>query len=161
SLSPEAGLSADVLPATIQQAVEKRIERLPDDLRLILSMASVIGKAFDSRDGEALAEGKDIDDASDRLAQEGLSEEERGGGGERGRQVREGHAGGEDGAAVPRRRGGGGRGARGRGADAPGAGLPHGGRHRRRAPGGGGGGSHFRAAEAAGACPGADRARRG
>jgi len=77
SLSPEAGLSADVLPATIQQAVEKRIERLPDDLRLILSMASVIGKAFDSRDLEALGEGKDIDDAIDRLAQEGLIEEER------------------------------------------------------------------------------------
>jgi ABC-type transport system substrate-binding protein len=77
SLSAEAGFSADVLPATIQAAVEKRIERLPDDLRLILSMASVIGKAFDSRDLEALGEGKDIDDAIDRLAQEGLIEEER------------------------------------------------------------------------------------
>jgi ABC-type transport system substrate-binding protein len=77
NLSTEAGLSADVLPATIQQAVEKRVERLPDDLRLILSMASVIGKAFDSRDLEALAEGKDIDDAIDRLVQEGLIEEER------------------------------------------------------------------------------------
>jgi ABC-type transport system substrate-binding protein len=77
SLSAEAGLSADVLPATIQQAVEKRIERLPDELRQILSMASVIGKAFDSRDLEALAEGKDIDDTIDRLVQEGLIEEER------------------------------------------------------------------------------------
>ncbi len=77
SLSAEAGLAADVLPATIQQAVEKRIERLPDDLRAILSAAAVIGKSFDSRDLEALAEGRDIDDAVDRLVQEGLIEEER------------------------------------------------------------------------------------
>ncbi len=33
SFSTEAEISADALPATIQQAVEKRIERLPEELR--------------------------------------------------------------------------------------------------------------------------------
>ena len=47
NLSGEAGISADALPATIQQAVEKRIERLPEELRDVLSIASVIGKTFD------------------------------------------------------------------------------------------------------------------
>ncbi|MDQ3668464.1 MAG: hypothetical protein M3410_18205 [Acidobacteriota bacterium] len=66
-----------LLPATIQQAVEKRIERLPENLREILSIASVIGKAFDFRDLETLAQGKDVEDAIDHLVEEGLIEEER------------------------------------------------------------------------------------
>ena len=71
-------MSAEALPATIQQAVEKRIERLPEDLREVLSIASVIGKTFDSRELEKLAEGKgDIEDALDRLIQDGYLEEER------------------------------------------------------------------------------------
>ncbi len=77
SFSKEAEISADALPATIQQAVEKRIERLPEDLRDLLSIASVLGKTFDSRDLETLAEGKAIDDAIDRLILEGILEEER------------------------------------------------------------------------------------
>jgi ABC-type transport system substrate-binding protein len=77
SLSGEAGLSAEAMPATIQEVVERRIERLPEDLRDVLSMASVIGKTFDSRDLEALAKGTDVDDAIDRLVQQGLIEEER------------------------------------------------------------------------------------
>jgi ABC-type transport system substrate-binding protein len=78
SLSAEAGLSVDVLPATIQQAVEKRIERLPDDLREVLSLASVMGRTFDSRDLESLSESDaDLDDALDRLVSEGLVEEDR------------------------------------------------------------------------------------
>jgi ABC-type transport system substrate-binding protein len=78
SFSKEAEISADALPATIQQAVEKRIERLPEDLRELLSIASVLGKAFDSRDLETLAEsGKSIDDSIDRLILEGILEEER------------------------------------------------------------------------------------
>ena len=39
SFSKEAEISADALPATIQQAVEKRIERLPEELRDLLSVA--------------------------------------------------------------------------------------------------------------------------
>jgi ABC-type transport system substrate-binding protein len=78
SLSGEVGISAEALPATIQQAVEKRIERLPEDLREVLSIASVIGKTFDSRELEKLAEGKgDVEDALDRLIHEGYLEEER------------------------------------------------------------------------------------
>ncbi|HYR76424.1 MAG TPA: ABC transporter substrate-binding protein [Pyrinomonadaceae bacterium] len=77
SLGAATDLSAGDLPATIQQAVERRIERLPEELREILSIASVIGKAFDSRDLEALAGGKDVEDAIDRLIEDGLLEEER------------------------------------------------------------------------------------
>ncbi len=78
SLSAEAGIAMDELPATIQQAVEKRIEGLPDDTRDILSIASVLGKSFDSRDLEVLAEGKgDLDDALDRLVADGYLEEKR------------------------------------------------------------------------------------
>ncbi|HTD53642.1 MAG TPA: ABC transporter substrate-binding protein, partial [Thermoanaerobaculia bacterium] len=59
-------------------AVEKRIERLPEELRDLLSVASVLGKSFDARDLETLAEGKDkLDDAIDRLVADGILEEER------------------------------------------------------------------------------------
>jgi ABC-type transport system substrate-binding protein len=77
SLSGEAEIAADALPATIQEAVEKRIRRLPEDLRELLSLASVLGKTFESRDLETLAKGTDVDDAIDRLVREGLLEEER------------------------------------------------------------------------------------
>jgi len=78
NFSRGGAISADALPATIQQAVEKRIERLPEELRDLLSIASVLGKTFDARDLETLAEGaKDLDDAIDRLMREGLLEEER------------------------------------------------------------------------------------
>jgi len=77
SLGAATDLSTGDLPATIQQAVEKRIERLPEELREILSIASVIGKAFDYRDLEALAGSRDLEDAIDRLVDEGLLEEER------------------------------------------------------------------------------------
>src|SRR6476659_7704677 len=77
SLGASTDLSAGELPATIQQAVEKRIERLPEELREILSLASVVGKSFDVRDLEALAGDKDVEDEIDKLVEEGLLEEER------------------------------------------------------------------------------------
>jgi ABC-type transport system substrate-binding protein len=78
NFSKETEISSDALPATIQQAVEKRIERLPEELRGLLSIASVLGKTFDSRDLETLAEeAKDLDDEIDRLIREGILEEER------------------------------------------------------------------------------------
>ncbi len=77
SLGASTDLSAGELPATIQQAVEKRIERLPEELREVLSLASVVGKSFDFRDLEALAGDKDLEDSIDRLVEEGLLEEER------------------------------------------------------------------------------------
>ena len=78
SFSKEAEISADALPATIQQAVEKRIERLPQELRDLLSVASVLGKTFDSKDLEDARRGRrDLDDDIDRLVREGMLEEER------------------------------------------------------------------------------------
>jgi ABC-type transport system substrate-binding protein len=78
NFSEEAEISADALPATIQQAVEKRIERLPEESRELLSVASVLGKTFDSKDLEILAEDpKGLDDDIDRLVREGILEEER------------------------------------------------------------------------------------
>jgi ABC-type transport system substrate-binding protein len=78
AFSSGAGIPAEGLPATIQQAVEKRIERLPEDLRDLLSIASVLGKTFDARDLETLAEEtRNLDDAIDRLLREGILEEER------------------------------------------------------------------------------------
>jgi ABC-type transport system substrate-binding protein len=78
SFSKETEISGDALPATIQQAVEKRIERLSDELRAVLSVASVLGRTFDSKDLSLLAEDpKDLDDDLDRLVREGMLEEER------------------------------------------------------------------------------------
>ena len=80
SFSKEAEISADALPATIQQAVEKRIERLPEELRDTLSIASVLGKTFDARDLEALVDAersRNLDDDLDKLLRDGILEEER------------------------------------------------------------------------------------
>ncbi|HVS31374.1 MAG TPA: BREX system ATP-binding domain-containing protein, partial [Thermoanaerobaculia bacterium] len=40
TLSGEMAISSDALPATIQQTVEKRIQRLPEELRELLSLAA-------------------------------------------------------------------------------------------------------------------------
>src|SRR6185295_3602886 len=78
SVSKEAEISADALPATIQQAIEKRVERLPEELRDTLSTASVLGKTFDARDLEALADGsRNLDDDLDKLLRDGILEEDR------------------------------------------------------------------------------------
>ena len=78
SLSGETTLSSEVLPPTIQETVEKRIERLPQDWREILSMASVLGKTFDFRDLEVLTGKKEsIEDVIDGLITSGFIEEER------------------------------------------------------------------------------------
>jgi ABC-type transport system substrate-binding protein/serine/threonine protein kinase len=77
-LSGGMEIASDALPATIQQAVERRIGRLPDDLRSVLSVASVMGKSFEFDDLEALSGSDgDLDDAVDRFVQEGLLEEDR------------------------------------------------------------------------------------
>ncbi|HEY6147736.1 MAG TPA: ABC transporter substrate-binding protein, partial [Thermoanaerobaculia bacterium] len=80
SFSKEQEISADALPATIQQAVEKRVERLPEELRDTLSVASVLGKTFDARDLETLVDSersRDLDDDLDKLLRDGILEEER------------------------------------------------------------------------------------
>ena len=83
SLSGEAALSSDVLPPTIQQTVEKRIERLPQDWKRVLTVASIPGRTFEFRDLEILSEGKEnLDDIVDGLITAGFIEEERGSRGE-------------------------------------------------------------------------------
>jgi ABC-type transport system substrate-binding protein len=78
NLSGATGISSDALPETIQQAVEARIERLPEDVRDVLSIASVLGKIFEFKDLESVSEdAKGLDEAIDRLVKEGLLEEER------------------------------------------------------------------------------------
>ena len=78
ALSGEMAISSDALPATIQQAVEKRVERLPDSAREVLAVASVLGKTFEFRDLESLSESKgEIEDIVERLIVDGIIEEER------------------------------------------------------------------------------------
>src|SRR4029079_15843028 len=47
------------------------------DLRDLLSIASVLGRSFEFRDLEVLAEGQKVEDSIDRLVREGVFEEER------------------------------------------------------------------------------------
>ncbi|MCP4661478.1 MAG: protein kinase [bacterium] len=78
ALSEEVGIPAQALPATIQQAVEKRIERLPSAHRRILSMASVLGKRFEYRDlEELLDETSELEEAVDELVRQEILEEDR------------------------------------------------------------------------------------
>jgi len=78
NFSRGAAISSDALPATIQQAIERRIKRLPEELREVLSIASVLGRSFEFRDLESVApEAGDLDSAVERLVAEGILEEER------------------------------------------------------------------------------------
>ena len=78
NLSGEAALSSEALPPTIQETVEKRIERLSQDSREILSIASILGKTFDFRDLEILVgEKTNLEDVVDGLITSGFIEEER------------------------------------------------------------------------------------
>ncbi len=64
----DRGIAADILPATIKEAIEERIERLPENLRDFLLTASILGKTFDSRELELLVDDtNDFDNMLDRL----------------------------------------------------------------------------------------------
>ncbi len=77
-LSGRGDVASDELPETIQQAVEKRITGLPEEMIQVLSIAALIGKSFDVDDLEAiLGADDDLDDVIDRLVREGLIEEDR------------------------------------------------------------------------------------
>lgn len=78
NLSGEGIAFSEALPANIQQTIEKRMERLPEDLREILLLASVLGKGFDFEELKLLTEQKDLDDSVDRLISAGFLEEQRG-----------------------------------------------------------------------------------
>jgi len=67
------------VPATLSQAVERRIDALSDDTRDVLAMASVLGREFDFRELEELAgDEMDVDDGVDRLVTAGLLQETSG-----------------------------------------------------------------------------------
>lgn len=76
-LSGDSGISSDALPATVQQTIKKRIERLPKEMKDLLSIASVLGKTFELRDLEPLIEDKGTEDLVDRLVEDGFLEEVR------------------------------------------------------------------------------------
>src|SRR6185503_5926574 len=78
-VSPAREIRSDELPGTIQQAVEKRIHGLPDELRELLASASVLGKAFEVRDLAFLIQDEHrAEEGVDRLLDLGLLEEQRG-----------------------------------------------------------------------------------
>jgi len=84
ALSEEVGISVPALPATIQQAVERRIERLPSAHRKILAVASVLGKSFEYRDlEELLDQTSELEEAIDELVRQEILEEDRKSRGER------------------------------------------------------------------------------
>jgi ABC-type transport system substrate-binding protein len=77
-LSSDLGVAAASLPETILQMVEKQIEQLTDELKDILGIASLLGRGFDYRDLEALADkAPDLEDDVERLIREGFLQEER------------------------------------------------------------------------------------
>ena len=77
-LSGAGALTPAALPATVQQAVERRLLRLPEEQRELLTLASVLGRGFELRDLEALVEDRGALEAQlDRLIAEGLLEEDR------------------------------------------------------------------------------------
>lgn len=74
----ETTLSGDILPETIQQTIQKRIDRLPDALREILTVAAVLGKSFEFRDLESLIGDKTgLEESIDDLVTGGFLEEDR------------------------------------------------------------------------------------
>jgi ABC-type transport system substrate-binding protein len=77
-LSSETALSVEELPATIQQTIQERVERLPAEQREILSIASVLGKTFDFEDLKMTAPDKsDLENILEQLLISGFLEEDR------------------------------------------------------------------------------------
>ena len=79
SLVGERTIAPETLPLTIQEAVEKRLDRLPKAMRDVLAFSAVLGRTFDFEDLEHLVgeTEEDLDEVVDRLLQEGLLEEDR------------------------------------------------------------------------------------
>ncbi len=77
-LSSETAFSVEQLPATIQQTVQERVERLPAEQREILSTASVLGKTFDFADLKMMAPDKtELENNLEQLLVLGFLEEDR------------------------------------------------------------------------------------
>ncbi len=76
-LSGEAAIGS-AMPATIQQAVEARLENLPEEVLATLRIASVLGRSFAVDDLKGLAGGGEpVDETVDQLIREGILEEDR------------------------------------------------------------------------------------
>ena len=71
------GIVGDALPKTIQQAIRKRLDRLPEAQRKVLSVAAVLGRSFDYEDLEALTGDGELEEVIDALLAGGFLEEER------------------------------------------------------------------------------------
>ena len=79
SLTSDRGISWHDLPHTVQQAVERRVEGLPENLSRVLAVAAVLGRSFDFRELEMLVDDTETVEASvDQLVERGLLEEARG-----------------------------------------------------------------------------------
>ncbi len=76
-LARRGGITAEALPATIRQAVERKIERLDDEHRKMLAAASVLGRSFDYQDLESLLNEPDLEESVDALIDGGILEEDR------------------------------------------------------------------------------------
>jgi len=78
-------ISTNLLPATIHQAVARRLERIPERQRTLLATASVIGRTFDLRDVESLLDDdvQSVDDDVEVLIRGAFLVEERRGRGDR------------------------------------------------------------------------------
>ena len=75
-LSGNAALAVHGLPFTLQEAVERRLERLPDEVQGVLAVAAVLGKSFDEADLAALVDSPEkLDDAVDELLGQGILRE--------------------------------------------------------------------------------------
>ncbi|MEO1088220.1 MAG: hypothetical protein AAFY88_28645, partial [Acidobacteriota bacterium] len=78
TLDERASLGGDRMPRTIQQAIERHVERLPEAHQHFLQLAAVVGRSFDVEDLEALGvDGVDVDAVADDLVAEGLLTEDR------------------------------------------------------------------------------------
>ena len=84
-LARDAAISAESLPATIQQAIERRLDRLSERHRALLAAASITGRTFSVEELAHLTDGKldEIEAAVDELLAFGFLEEERRGRGDR------------------------------------------------------------------------------
>lgn len=72
------GLPLDRLPQTIEQAVARRLQRLPEALRELLVLASVLGTSFRPEDVRPFVTADlDVEEAADTLVREGLLVEMR------------------------------------------------------------------------------------
>ncbi|MEO1365881.1 MAG: protein kinase, partial [Acidobacteriota bacterium] len=77
TLDERVSLGGDRMPRTIQQAIERHVERLPEEHQRFLQLAAVVGRSFDVEDLEALGVDVDVDAVADDLVAEGLLTEDR------------------------------------------------------------------------------------